>query len=345
LRWSLAFLQRRDPFLQGRDRPRAPAAAKDRFAKICAVVVSHHPELKVLEAVISAIRPQAHHLVVVDNGSSVELVEGLRALAIGKEFHLIASDRNLGVAAGHNIGMGWAREQRCTHVVLLDQDSVAEKDMVSGLVAAHRQLTAQGIAVSAVGPLYRDPVSGHSSFFVRSGFPKPRRIYCALQGGDQYIEADFLITSGSLISLSTIDAVGAMDDALFIDHVDTEWFLRASKKGYRAFGVCGAVMHHTLGSETLRVWLGRWRYVPRHSPLRHYYIFRNSILLYKRSYVPGIWIFNDVVRLGFMLVFYPLRTPPRGRHALMMIKGILDGLKGRTGPLDATRSGDSSCTK
>jgi rhamnosyltransferase len=253
----------------------------------------------------------------------------------------MTSSRNLGVATGHNLGIEWARKNGCSHVLLLDQDSVAEKDMVSGLVLAHHRLTAQGIAVSAVGPLYRDPVTGHSSFFVRSGFPKPKRIYCQPQGQDQYIEADFLITSGSLISLTAIGAVGAMDDALFIDHIDTEWFLRARYKGYRPFGVCGAVMRHALGSETLRVWLGRWRYVPRHTP-RHYYIFRNSILLYKRPYVPGIWIFNDVVRLGFMLMFYPIRTAPRGRHALMMLKGIFDGLKGRTGALDAAEA-EGSC--
>lgn len=313
-------------------------SAEERSARICAVVVSYNPELKILEAVISAILPQVHHLVVVDNGSSDEIAEKLQTLASVQKFHLIASKCNLGVATGHNVGIGWARDQDCSHVLLLDQDSVAEDDMVSGLLAAHRRLTAQGITVSAVGPLYQDPLSGHSSFFVRSGFPKPKRLYCVPRRRDQHIEADFLITSGSLISLSTIDAVGAMDDGLFIDHVDTEWFLRARYKGYRAFGVCDAVMHHTLGSETLRVWLGRWRYVPRHSPLRHYYIFRNSILLYKRPYVPAIWIFNDVIRLGFMFVYYPLWTAPRAKHVLMMVKGILDGLKDRTGPLDAANS-------
>jgi rhamnosyltransferase len=132
-----------------------------------------------------------------------------------------------------------------------------------------------------------------------------------------------------------------MEEQLFIDHVDTEWFLRARARGFKAFGVCDAVMSHSLGSRTLRVWLGRWRHVPGHSPLRHYYIFRNSILLYRRPYAPGKWICNDVVRLLFMLAYYPLRTPPRLEHLRMMLRGAWDGLRGRAGKLKPAETGSS----
>jgi rhamnosyltransferase len=300
-------------------------------AKVCAIIVSYRPDLEVLESVIMAIHGQVHRVVLVDNGSPEETVSCLRRLAADNRVHLFPCRLNLGVATGHNLGIEWARKNDCSHVLLLDQDSIADRDMVSALLAAHIRLTSQGVKVSAVGPRYRAGL-GHSSFFVRFGFLKFKRSYCTSQSVGQCIEADFLITSGSLIALPTIDVIGGMDDGLFIDHVDTEWYLRAKYKRYRAFGICDAVMSHTLGTETLQVWFGRWRHVPRHNPLRHYYTFRNSMLLYKRDYAPRAWIVNDVVRLIFMFIFYTLRTAPRREHALMMIKGMVDGLKGRTGP-------------
>jgi rhamnosyltransferase len=300
---------------------------------VCAIIVSYFPDLAVLRRVIAAIRPQVHALVIVDNGSDARVVTWLRARAMEQGFNLVECGRNLGIGAAHNLGISRARDGGCSHVLLLDQDSCADHDMVAGLLTLHHALTADGIKVSAVGPRYRDPRSGHSSFFVRFKWLRFARLYCRPDTRDQYIEADFLITSGSLIALSALSHIGEMDAALFVDHVDTEWFLRARHKGYRAFGACNAIMHHSLGSDTHRLWLGRWRHVPEHSPFRHYYIFRNSILLYKRSYAPLIWIMSDVLRLLGMFIFYSACTRPRRQHAAMMIKGILDGLRGRTGPL------------
>lgn len=302
------------------------------LAHVCAVIVTYHPDLGILRSAVAAIHGQVQRIVIVDNGSPEDTVSRLRHIAADVGAHLIPSPKNLGVAAGHNLGIAWARRQGCTHVLLLDQDSVAGPNMVAELLAAHHDLTARGVRVAAVGPRYEDPVSGHTSFFVRFGRLKFKRIHCTPRHCGERVEVDFLITSGSLISLAALDHIGGMDEDLFIDHVDTEWCLRARSKGYRAFGICDAVMHHTLGSETLRVWLWRWRFVPRHSPLRHYYVFRNSLLLYRRPYVPTAMILNDIVRLMFMLVFYSLRTAPRREHARMMIKGLIDGLRGRTGP-------------
>ena len=61
-----------------------------------------------------------------------------------------------------------------------------------------------------------------------------------------------------------------MEEALFIDQVDTEWCLRARSMGYRVFGACGAILEHRLGEAYYRIWFGRWRQLPRHKPFRYY---------------------------------------------------------------------------
>ena len=296
-------------------------------SRVCAVVVSYHPDIALLEQALSALRSQVDHLVVVDNGSSREVLDWLDRRGTQLSFAIVPLGRNTGVATALNHGIGNARERGCAYVLLMDQDSIPQTDMVARLVAAHRELEAAGTKVAAVGPRYVDPVSGHSSYFVRFGWIKFKRIRCQPERPCERVAADFLITSGSLVSIGTFDAVGALEDKIFIDHVDTEWCLRARHYGYRTFGVCDAVMHHSLGSETVRVWLGRWRYVPVHSPLRHYYTFRNSLWLFRRPYAPLRWIVNDTVRLGFMLVFFGLFMPLRMQHLKMMLRGLRDGMR------------------
>jgi len=140
------------------------------------------------------------------------------------------------------------------------------------------------------------------------------------------------ISSGSLIALETLDHVGVMDEGLFIDHVDTEWFLRARSKGYKAFGSCKAIMGHGLGENTHQVNIGgRKRNVPQHKPFRYYYIFRNSILLYKRRYASTLWKWNDIQRLGMIFIMFGFIVGPRRENLSMMLKGIFHGVIGKQG--------------
>jgi rhamnosyltransferase len=93
-------------------------------------------------------------------------------------------------------------------------------------------------------------------------------------------------------------------------------------------------MDHELGDKTLRVWFGRWKEIPLHSPLRHYYSFRNSIYLYLRSRYPLRWKLADGYRLAGMLVIFTLLLPDRFAHLRMMLRGAWHGLIGRLGRHD-----------
>ena len=130
-----------------------------------------------------------------------------------------------------------------------------------------------------------------------------------------------------------LEILGLMDEGLFIDHLDTEWFLRAGAAGWQSFGVCDAVMDHGLGERTVRVWLGRWRYLPVHQPFRYYYVYRNSVLLWRRAYPSARWKPTDMLRLAKMFLVFSLFTGDRRQNLAMMIRGIRDGLKGRAGQL------------
>ena len=303
--------------------------------RILAVILVYHPELAVLQRLSASILQQTEGTLIVDNGSqwNREFLLGAIANNLRAQLHFLRLHENVGVAAGHNRGIAWAREHEFSHVLLMDQDSIPAPDMVEKLANELTRLTREGVRVAGVGPQCVDAYTGKVSAFVRFGRFSLKRVKCSPEQESKAIEVDFLISSGLLIPMRVIEEVGLMDEALFIDHVDTEWLNRAKHRGYRVFGVCGAVMRHSLGNASLNFWFLRWRTIPLHNPERHYYVFRNSLVLLRRSNVPRQWIINDIVRLIYMAVFYPLFAPPRGQRIKFMLKGVWHGLHGIQGPL------------
>lgn len=302
----------------------------ERGNSVCAVIVTYEPELETLCEVIRRVSNQVDSVVVADNSERAD-VAGSVGQQVGDIVAVLAMGGNKGIACAHNRGIGYARERGATHVLLMDQDSLAEPGMVENLMAAITRMGAAGGRVAAVGARYNETGSGRVSAFVRFGWFKFKQIPCpkAVQGA--VVRADFLISSGSLIPIQVLTDVGDMDEDLFIDHVDTEWFLRARHKGYSAYGVCDALMAHSLGEGGIPVWLGRWRNLPKHNPVRYYYIVRNSVLLYKRRYAPLRWIAGDLLRLAVIVVFYTVLQAPRWTRLKMIGRGLVDGLAGKVG--------------
>jgi rhamnosyltransferase len=293
--------------------------------EVVAVVVTYEPELPALEEQLRAVAPQVGAILVIDNASAVDLPAWLEALGLDNLQGRRLPD-NLGVATAQNRGIEWARAQGGRYVLLLDQDSLPAPGMVAGLLGVIHEKQAAGIAVAAVGPRYQDQRRRALQPFVRVRGLSIGRVHC--HDDTDVLEVDHLIASGSLIPMTTLADVGGMVDELFIDYIDTEWVLRARQRGYKAYGVCAARMRHVLGAEPIRL-LGRE--VVARPPLRHYYMFRNAMWIYRQAWVPRLWKLADGLRLVQRFVFYALFAKPRWVQVHMMLRGVSDGLHGRMG--------------
>lgn len=296
----------------------------DALADTCAVVVAYHPDPSALADLLAALTPQVAATVVVDNGGEDAALASLVKNAGGV---LLPQSRNLGLAKAHNLGIRWARKRGFRYVLLSDQDSIPDAGMVEALHAALGRLQQEGTP-AAVGPVFHDLREDREAPFVRIGFPVNRKLHCEHRG--QTIACDFLISSGALIPLDVIDAVGPMNEGLFIDNIDMEWSFRARARGYTLHGVCAATMHHRLGDSrrTLPLGLGQ---VVVHGPARLYYMMRNRLRLYRMPHTPRIWVAQDVPRVLAKLLLFGVLIGPRLRNLRFMSKGIWDGLHDREG--------------
>ena len=298
-------------------------------ASVGAVVVSYHPDFVVFNTLLEALSGQVNIIYVVDNGSGEAALEGLRALITGKNVEVIALPTNRGIAAAHNIGISRVVERGLKYALLFDQDSVPAPDMVVRLVSAHQSLDDQGANVAAVGPVSVDQRTGTLGNFARIRAASVQQVPCA--DTDDVMEVDFLISSGCLIPIEALNAIGGMNEDYFIDHVDTEWCIRARAAGWQLFGVCGAKLSHALGDRVVRVWLGRWREVSVHSPLRDYYMFRNTVLMLRQVPMAWSWRVAHLRRIVLFFIFFGLIIAPRRERIAMMMRGIWHGLIGRMG--------------
>ncbi|MGB3270483.1 MAG: glycosyltransferase family 2 protein [Rhodanobacter sp.] len=302
---------------------------------VCAVVVSYRPEPEAIARLVDAVAPQVGAVVLVDNASDGEWKQALGRRLSAPGGALLSQARNLGLAAAQNIGITWAREHGYRQVLLLDQDSEPGEGMVAALRGALRELSAVG-PVAAVGPRFHDAREHRDAPFVRIGFPLNGKLWC--DGSTPTIACDFLISSGMLVPLAVIDRVGAMDAGLFIDNVDLEWSFRARAQGYALHGVCAATMRHRLGDARRALPFGLGQVVV-HGPVRLYYMMRNRVRLYRMAHTPRAWIAQDVPRVAVKLFLFGVLIGPRRRNLRCMLRGLLDGMRGRQGEAPADLPG------
>ncbi len=293
-------------------------------AGVCAVVVVYQPKLNLLKVQLDLLVPQVATVILVNNGCGESLSDWVTRQCFSSAPIVLGSGSNVGIAAAQNIGIAHSKILGATHIIFFDQDSQPSENLVSILLQAVLNLELKSVLVGAVAPQYSDAKTGVYSGFSRLGLFGHDKV--DFGASDSCVEADFFISSGMLVPVSSIDLVGGADESLFIDHVDTEWCFRAKSLGYRLFGVPEAKLVHSLGSFRQRVWFLRWRSVPYHAPFRYYYMFRNALLLMQRDYVPLRWKVSEVGRCFRALIFFSLFSNSRLECIKEMYRGVLDGI-------------------
>ncbi|MBY7995826.1 glycosyltransferase family 2 protein [Vibrio fluvialis] len=293
--------------------------------KVGAIVVTYNPDVNRLKLLIERLIPQVCYVVIVDNGSKESLIN-IESLVN----ETVLLKENFGIATAQNIGIKILLMNDIQDVILFDQDSIPSESMVSDLLTAREHASKSHVNIAAVGPLHIDQDDSSECVFVDTHYGKvdlivPRDCRTA---ENSFVQCDFLIASGCLISAKSLELVGLMEDDMFIDCVDIEWGYRARSKGLLCIAALHAKMYHKIGDQPLTI-LGRK--LTTHSPVRHYYFYRNFYSLLKRSYIPSCWKRYTFVKSTIQVVAFSLFLPPRFKQLKYIIKGIFHGVIGRKG--------------
>lgn len=291
--------------------------------KVIAVIVTFHSDREMLLRLLEAVSNQVEGGVIVNNSQDLSVPSSVYT-QLG--FELLQMPCNLGVAGALNAGFAWAQQHGASFVITFDQDSMPAPDMVNRLMQAYTELVTQGQDVGAVGPQQVDRRTLQKTAFLR---PVRWFRHQVVPDTEKAVEVDHLISSGCLAPVTVWLAAGPFLDELFIDYVDIEWSLRLRHEGKRLFGVGGAILWHSIGDDVTR-WVGK--NVLHHTPLRHYFMFRNGLYLQRLPYITSAWKISDAVQMAKKFLLFGLTGRPRHLHIRAMLTGLTDGWRGRMGP-------------
>ncbi len=296
---------------------------------IAAVVVLYRPDLTLLERGIQSVSEQVDTVYMVDNTEvpQDELTTFLRKWE--KHIQYFPLGCNKGLATAQNLAIGKCLRAGYSHVFLVDQDTVLPTRLTEKLLRSEGELVDSGIRLGAVGPLFIDQKTQVLSYAIRYAWFRARKIHIEPPGSGP-VEADWLISSGSLIRSSVLEEVGAMRDDLFIDWVDAEWGLRARSKGFRNFIIPDAVMQHSIGDDSVEVMSHSFN---MHSVARNYYIVRNATYLLRPKGMGWKWVTAMLLRIPKHIAVHTWYSEDRWRSFTVMMGAVVDGVRGRLGPI------------
>jgi rhamnosyltransferase len=248
--------------------------------RICAVIVTYKCDERITELLTSLLM-QVQCVHIIDNGSEAAVLDRLLELAAENPdgICLTLNTSNLGIAAAQNQGIRQALATAFDWILLLDDDSLPEANMVQTMLRAWQQQNDAGIGILAPCLIEQNVsvASRHLVPWCNIGFKRK-----PVNQGEYLLDAITVIASGSLIRADVFRSAGLMTEGYFIDYVDHEFCLRARMHGFRIMVVGNTVLRHHQGNKRLNHILCLTIITQNYSPERYQYIFRNRLFFLRR---------------------------------------------------------------
>jgi len=214
-----------------------------------------------------------YKVIIIDNASrdgSYEKLQELYPQHIIKE----ALD-NRGYAAGNNIGIKIALDNKADYVCIVNNDIIVEKDFLNVLV----EYMENHINVGIIGPkicAYNDhsiiQSTGASVNLNRGVVSIINGNYNADTISNNPINCDYVCGACMLVRTNVIRQIGLIPEVYFLFFEETEWCLKAKKEGYDVICLPTSCIYHK-GSASVNKIEG----------LSFYYMSRNLVLFERRN--------------------------------------------------------------
>jgi GT2 family glycosyltransferase len=215
---------------------------------IALVTVTYNSE-PVLEDFLACARtlPERPLLIAVDNASSDGSLGMLRA-ADDLDLEVLPQPTNRGIAVGNNVGIRRALEAGAEWIVLINNDTTFQPDLLTRLLAAARSASAEIVVPSIRYFDEPDVVWFEAARFATWRGSVPVSLPPAPAGLVRPIEC--ACTCCALVHRSVFDRVGTMDETYFVYWDDTDFFLRCHRADIPMVLDAGTTMLHKVSALT-----------------------------------------------------------------------------------------------
>lgn len=256
----------------------------------------------------------------------------LPALVARHGADLLQAGNRGGLAGAYNAALDRLRVQHpgCIDwVVFLDDDSdpTSLSDFLCDPEVVHRL---QDDRTAAVAPAYRDRATGLRGKYIDLG--RFRLDYLSRQFTGMR-QVAFVINSMSVWRLAALARIGRFNETLAVDHVDTEYCLRARACALSVWVHGGHEFDHAIGERRKFKVFGREMQAGGHSPDRRALIGRNT------AWLARVWLWREpafaflcLTRLAYEVVGIVLVEEQKSAKLAALGRGALAGLVLRRRP-------------
>lgn len=285
------------------------------------VVIVNWNQAQLTEACIDSFINQTNKidfsLLIIDNGSIDHSSTYLRARF--PEINLVSLPTNIGFAAGYNYGMRIAYNAGAKHILIVNNDTVADDNLLENLVNGSKEVGADlctpviyymakkekiWSAGGKINPILCAPLFPHSR--CRKLPAKP-------------IKRDFISGCVMLISRNVIETIGYFDENYYLYYEDLDYCFRAKQASLQSYLIPSSkIWHHVSASSE-----------GSNSPEERYWMGYSS-QRYFQKHVKGVkwlivapWQIIHVIKTWLSLMG---KRKIQSAHAF--IKGTYDGIKG-----------------
>jgi GT2 family glycosyltransferase len=262
----------------------------------------------------------AFDVVIVDNNSPDDTVEYVRSTF--PQVMVLENERNLGYAAGCNIGIRYALEQSADYLLLLNNDTLVQPNLVNSLTS-WAETHPSDAALTPLICYADDPKKVWFAGSNRNRLTLDSEDFILGQATQQIAtekdrQVDYVMGCAIFIRAKVLRQVGLFDESLFMYYEDMDLSLRIQAAGYKLRYVPGSTVLHRVEASTADV-----------KPLRYYYRARASVHFF-RKHVHGLhWLIVVPYRLGSSLkTLVKLLSKRQTPAAIAHLQGLRDGLRG-----------------
>ena len=266
-----------------------------------------------------------YEILLVDNGSTDGSVECFRERYPGME--IIENGENLGFAEGNNVGIRRAMDEGADYVLLLNNDTVVDPEFLGELV----KVAKSGMSIGIVGPkIYYYDYAGRNDVIyfagaelvlwkgsdIKYGYREIDQGQCDEIKGVDEIEGTCLLIKSELVN-----KIGLLDPNFFAYREDTDFCMRAARKGFKLFYVPKAIIWHKVGAS-----FG----LARDNPFKVYLMIRNKFYVTKKNaenidiykFLIYFWLYDFWFHSAVYLIYHKSK-----KNFYSFLSGVKDGMK------------------
>jgi len=290
--------------------------------KVLIIIINYNNDKDTIECLkyLKNINYKNYKILIIDNGSK----KPLKVLKY-KNVMVKKNKKNLGFSKAANIGLKYSLENNYDYSLLLNNDTIVEKDFLKILIKTSQSKKDFGLVSPLI--LYYDKPTRIWSLGLNWKYGHTHNYYLnkdikvIKQLKKSVLKFDYLSGCCLLIRNDVVKNVGFIDEAYFMYMEDMDYCDKAKKKGYTPVCNINSRIYHKVSKTA-----GKGEEL---SKFMAYHYAKNGVLFAKKN-LKGLTKINYILnRIYYFIPYNTIKLIIKGKpqNIIPAFKGFIDGIK------------------